>query len=211
MNITPQTLRLYAVSDRSWLKENESLADILPLLFENGVTLFQLREKHLAREAFMREARSAKEICRRFHIPLIINDAVDIAKEVGADGVHVGLSDLGVAKAREILGADAIIGASAHNVAEAIAAQEAGADYIGCGAVFGSTTKGDAKTLPHSELAAICKAVRIPAVAIGGITEENLLELSGSGIAGAAVISAIFAKGDIAAATRRLRALVEQL
>lgn len=211
MKIPPQTLRLYAVSDRSFLKEGESLTDILPLLFSNGVTLFQLREKHLAREAFVLEAQKAKEICRRFHVPLIINDAVDIAKEIGADGVHVGLSDMGVAKAREILGADAIIGASAHNVAEATSAEAAGADYIGCGAVFGSTTKSDAKTLAHSELSAVCKAVHIPVVAIGGITQENLPELNGSGIAGVAVISALFAQDDIAAAARSLSALAEQL
>ncbi len=211
MKIPPQTLRLYAVSDRSFLTAGKSLTDILPLLFSNGVTLFQLREKHLAREAFVLEAQKAKEICRRFHVPLIINDAVDIAKEIGADGVHVGLSDMGVAKAREILGADAIIGASAHNVAEATSAEAAGADYIGCGAVFGSTTKSDAKTLAHSELSAICKAVHIPVVAIGGITQENLPELNGSGIAGVAVISALFAQDDIAAAARSLSALAEQL
>lgn len=211
MKISPQTLRLYAVSDRSFLKGNESLADVLPLLFSNGVTLFQLREKHLAREDFVKEAMELKEICCRFHVPLIINDAVDIAKEIGADGVHVGLSDMGIKQARAILGPDAIIGASAHNVAEAIAAEEAGADYIGCGAVFGSTTKHDAKTLAHTELTAICKAVHIPAVAIGGITPENISELNGSGIAGAAVISALFAPPDPAAAARKLRALAEKL
>ncbi len=211
MNISPQTLRLYAVSDRSWLKENERLKDILPLLFENGVTLFQLREKHLAREAFLREALEAKEVCRRYGIPLIINDAVDIAKEIGADGVHVGLSDMSVQKAREFLGADAIIGASAHNVTEALAAQEAGADYIGCGAVFCTSTKTDVTTLALSELSAICSAVHIPAVAIGGITAENLPRLNGCGIAGAAVVSALFAQNDPAAAARQLRALADQL
>ena len=211
MKISPQTLRLYAVSDRSWLKENQSLADILPLLFENGVTLFQLREKHLAREAFVQEALAAKKVCRHYHIPLIINDAVDIAKEIGADGVHVGLSDMGVKKAREILGTHAIIGASAHNVAEAIAAQEAGADYIGCGAVFPTSTKTDVTALSHRELSAICRAVHIPAVAIGGITEENLTQLNGSGIAGVAVVSALFSKSDIVAAARQMRTLADRL
>ena len=152
MNISKNMLRLYAVSDRSWLKDNKDLRDILPLLFENGVTLFQLREKHLAREAFIKEALELKEICRRYHIPLIINDAVDIAKEIGADGVHVGLSDMDIKKAREILGSGAIIGASAHNTAEALAAQAAGADYIGCGAVFKTGTKTDVTALSHSEL-----------------------------------------------------------
>ena len=211
MNISKNMLRLYAVSDRSWLKDNKDLRDILPLLFENGVTLFQLREKHLVREAFIKEALELKEICRRYHIPLIINDAVDIAKEIGADGVHVGLSDMDIKKAREILGSGAIIGASAHNTAEALAAQAAGADYIGCGAVFKTGTKTDVTALSHSELASICKAVRIPAVAIGGITEENLPLLNGSGIAGAAVISALFAQDDIGAATKRLRQLADML
>lgn len=211
MNISPQTLRLYAVSDRSWLKEKECLSDILPLLFENGVTLFQLREKHLPKEAFVREALEVKEVCRHYGIPLIINDAVEIAKEIGADGVHVGLSDMEIQKAREILGAQAIIGASAHNVAEALAAQEAGADYIGCGAVFPTDTKTDVTALAHDELAAICRTVRIPAVAIGGITAKNLPQLNGSGIAGAAVISALFARDDLAAAARQMRALADRL
>ncbi|MDE7326184.1 MAG: thiamine phosphate synthase [Lachnospiraceae bacterium] len=211
MGILPNTLRLYAVSDRSWLKDGEHLRDILPLLFENGVTLFQLREKSLAREAFVEEALESKEICRRYHIPLIINDAVDIAKEIGADGVHVGLSDMDIKKAREILGSYAIIGASAHNTAEALAAEKAGADYIGCGAVFSTATKTDVTPLLHSELTAICRAVHIPVVAIGGITEKNLPKLNGSGIAGAAVISALFAQENIGAATRHLRALADML
>ena len=211
MDISPQLLRLYAVSDRGWLKENEHLKDLLPKLFENGVTLFQLREKHLNREDFLREALEAKEVCRRYRIPLIINDAVDIAKEIGADGVHVGLSDMEITKARTMLGADAIIGASAHNVAEALAAQEAGADYIGCGAVYTTETKTDVTALAHRELSAICHAVRIPAVAIGGITPENLPRLNGSGIAGVAVIRALFAQSDIAAAARQLRTLADRL
>ncbi len=211
MNFSPQTLRLYAVSDRGWLKENQTLKEILPLLFENGVTLFQLREKHLAREAFLQEAWEIKEICHRYNIPLIINDAVDIAREVGADGVHIGLSDMNIKKARNLLGEEAIIGASAHNIAEALAAEEAGADYIGCGAVFSTSTKADTTSLPLCELTAICRAVHIPAVAIGGITAENLLQLSGSGVAGAAVISALFAKKDIAAAARQMRRLADQL
>lgn len=211
MNIAPDTLRLYAVSDRSWLKENETLKDILPLLFENGVTLFQLREKHLTKEAFLQEAQELQKICENYRIPLIINDAVDIAKEIGAAGVHVGLSDMGIEKAREILGPDAIVGGSAHNVAEALAAQAAGADYIGCGAIFGSTTKTDVTALTREELCAICRAVTIPVVAIGGITAENLPQLSGSGIAGAAVISALFAQPDIAAAARHMRQLADML
>lgn len=211
MNISAEKLRLYAISDRTWLEAGTSLTDLLPLLFENGVTCFQLREKHLTKEDFLKEAIAVQKICRFYKVPLIINDAVDIAREIGADGVHVGLSDMGIRKAREILGANAIIGGSAHNTAEALAAQAAGADYIGCGAIFGSTTKTDVTTLSLGELQKICTAVTIPAVAIGGITAENIPKLRGCGIAGAAVISAIFAQSNIATATKHLRELVDTL
>lgn len=209
--ITPAALRLYAVSDRSWLKKGETLSDLLPVLFENGVTCFQLREKELPDKQFLQEAFEIGEICRRFHIPFIINDNVEIARLTGADGVHVGLSDMGIERARKILGPDAIIGASAHNAAEALAAQAAGADYLGCGAVFGSATKTDAATLPFSELQAICSHVDIPVVAIGGIQSENISKLAGSGIVGAAVVSGLFAQPDITAAAKKLRNLSEQL
>lgn len=209
--ITPAALRLYAVSDSCWLKGGETLAGLLPILFENGVTCFQLREKHLPEELFLQEALEIREICRRYHVPFIINDNVAVAKLAGADGVHVGVSDMGIERAREILGTDAVIGASAHSVAEAMAAQAAGADYLGCGAVFGSATKTDATTLPLSELQAICHAVRIPVVAIGGIHPGNLSLLSGSGIAGPAVISALSARPDIAAAVKGLRGLSDKL
>lgn len=202
MKIESEALRLYAVSDRSWLKEGESLAGVLEEMLEAGVTCVQLREKELDDSAFLTEARELAGLCRRYGVPLIINDRPDIAKEAGADGVHVGLSDMGIEKARAYLGDGFIIGGSAHNVQEALAAQAAGADYIGCGAVFGSSTKKDATNLALKELKAICGAVSIPAVAIGGISLDNVQSLKGSGIAGVAVISGLFAAEDKQEAVR---------
>ena len=152
-------LALYAVSDRSWLKPGETLASVTETLLSAGVTCVQLREKNQSDEEILRQARELLPVCRRHGVPLIINDRPDLAGQIGADGVHVGLSDMGIEKARAILGPEAVIGGSAHNVAEALAAQQAGADYIGCGAVFGSETKTNVTKLAHSELKAICEAV----------------------------------------------------
>lgn len=162
-------------------------------LVRSGVTCVQLREKHASDEEIISEGKKLNEICRKHHVPLIVNDRPDLAKKIGAAGVHVGLSDMGIEKARELLGEDFIIGGSAHNVKEALQAQKAGADYIGCGAVFGSQTKSDVTTLAKEELCAICEAVEIPVVAIGGITAENIKELTGTGIDGVAVVSGLFA------------------
>ena len=211
MKTSPEIFRLYAVSDRSWLKAGETLVGVTELLLQNGVTCLQLREKYLSDKDFYEEAREMKVLCERYQIPLIINDRVDIAKAIGADGVHVGLSDMGIRKARGYLGDDFIIGGSAHNVAEALAAEAAGADYIGCGAVFGSSTKSDASILPLDELRKICVSVKIPVVAIGGITTGNLPFLAGSGIAGPAVVSALYGVLDSAQAARQLRELWEKL
>ncbi|MBU5480399.1 thiamine phosphate synthase [Blautia sp. MSJ-19] len=208
MNITPEQLKLYAVTDRSWLNPGETLAGVTEELLRSGVSCVQLREKNISDEEILQEAKLLKQLCERYHVPLIINDRPDLALKVGASGVHVGLSDMGIQKARQLLGKDFIIGGSAHNVAEALAAQEAGADYIGCGAVFGSTTKTNVTQLPLETLKAICQAVTIPVVAIGGITSDNLPLLSGSGVAGAAVISGLFKPTDKAAAVRRF---LEQL
>lgn len=196
MKMQPEQIKLYAVTDRAWLKTGECLCDVVEELLKAGVTLVQLREKCMEDEAFIREARELKEVCDRYQIPLIINDRPDIAKIVGASGVHVGLSDMGIEKARAMLGDGFIIGGSAHNVEEALAAQQAGADYIGCGAVFGSSTKTDVSLLPIEELQKICQAVSIPVTAIGGINLENIHRLHGSGIDGVAVISALFAAED---------------
>lgn len=203
MRVAAETMRLYAVTDRSWLRAGESLAEPVEELLRAGVTCVQLREKTAADELFLKEARSLREVCGRYGVPLIINDRPDIAKEVGADGVHVGLSDMGIEKAREFLGDGFIIGGSAHNVTEALAAQAAGADYIGCGAVFGSKTKPDVTRLPIRELTAICRAVKIPVVAIGGVNLGNLPSLKGSGIAGVAVIRSLFGAEDKTAAAHQ--------
>ena len=203
MQITPKQLKLYAVTDRSWLKEGETLYSVTEELLKGGVSCIQLREKNAADEQILHEAEQLKELCFRYHVPLIINDRPDLALKTGASGVHVGLSDMGIQKARQILGHDFIIGASAHNVEEALAAEAAGADYLGCGAVFGSTTKTNVTQLPVETLKAICKAVKIPVVAIGGVNSDTLPLLAGSGIAGAAVVSGLFKPTDKAAAVRR--------
>lgn len=210
MKVKRETLRLYAVTDRSWLKEGESLAGVVEELLKAGVTCVQLREKRLGDRELLEEAFALKEICARFRVPLIINDRPDIAKKVQADGVHVGLSDMGIAQAREILGSGYIIGSSAHSVEEALAAQEEGADYLGCGAVFGSRTKTDTTGLSLEELSRICAAVQIPAVAIGGISRENLPLLRKTGVCGAAVVSALFGAEDKAAAARELLRLWDE-
>lgn len=202
MNITRKQLKLYAVTDRSWLGPGETLAEVVEELLQAGVTCVQLREKDAPYSVFIEEARELKQLCSRYHVPLIINDRPDIAREAGADGVHLGLSDMKPEKTRELLGENFIIGGSAHNVAEALAAQAAGVDYIGCGAIFGSHTKEDAIKLQKEELKAICRAVHIPTVAIGGIQLENVSRLSDTGIDGVAVISALFAAGDKTAAVK---------
>lgn len=202
MKTDKKIMKLYAVTDRGWLKPGEELSGPVEELLKAGVTCVQLREKNAADDLFVREAVTLKALCSRYDVPLIINDRPDIALKAGADGVHVGLSDLSIEKARQMLGEDSIIGGSAHNVAEALAAQAAGADYIGCGAVFGSTTKQDVTTLSLEELKAICGAVDIPVVAIGGIHTGNFHLLSGTGISGIAVISALFGAENKAEAVR---------
>lgn len=211
MKIDRKTMTLYAVTDRSWLRPGEKLAGPVEELLRSGVTCVQLREKEADDGFFLEEALILKELCARYGVPLIINDRPDIALKAGADGVHVGLSDMGIEKAREILGEGFIIGGSAHNVREALAAQMAGADYIGCGAVFGSHTKTDVTTLPAEELKAICSSVEIPVVAIGGISRDNILKLAGTGIDGVALISALFAAEDKARAAESFLDLLRQI
>ena len=210
MNITAKQLRLYAVTDRHWLN-GQRLEDVVEELLAAGVTCLQLREKHQDPAEFARMARALKPICARYGVPLILNDAVELAKEVDADGVHVGQDDMSVARARAILGPGKIIGASAHNVAEAKKAFADGADYLGCGAMFPTHTKTDTNVISRQVLADVCASVPIPVVAIGGIHRENLLQLAGCGEAGIAVISAIFAQPDIEAACRELREMVRKL
>lgn len=210
MNCSREMMRLYAVTDRSWLN-GQTLYEQVEQALKGGVTLVQLREKGLGAEQFLQEARQIQQLCRRFGVPLIINDSIEVALAVDADGVHLGQDDANAAQARQLLGKEKIIGVSAHNVQEALQAVQDGADYLGSGAVFGSGTKTNVSTLPMQTLREICSAVPIPVVAIGGITEQNLQQLSGSGIAGAAVVSAIFAQENIEEAAIRLRGLLSQM
>lgn len=206
-----KALMLYAVTDRSWLKEGESLIDICRLVLQNGATLLQLREKKLNKAAFTEEAREMKSLCAQFRVPLIVNDSVEIALEVNADGVHVGQSDIRGRDIRALIGKDKILGITARSVDEAVAAQKAGADYLGVGAVFGTSTKEDAKPMTLTRLHEICHAVTIPVVAIGGINANNISKLKGSGVAGAAVVSGIFAAEAPGTATAELLKLSQAM
>lgn len=210
MNCTPEMLRLYAVTDRAWVGA-QTLPQQVEAALKGGATCVQLREKHLDDAAIRAEALKISALCKQYRVPFILNDNVALAAECGADGVHLGQEDMDPAQARQILGPDAIIGVSAHSVAEAKAAVAAGADYLGCGAMFATTTKTDTTTLPKETLRAICEAVPVPVVAIGGIHKENLLSLADCGEAGVALVSAIFAAKDIEAECRELRQLVSKL
>ena len=202
-------LRLYLITDRSWLG-GRSLEDQVEAALEAGATCLQLREKHLEEGALLAQAVRIKEIAHRHGVPLIINDNLRVALESGADGLHVGQGDLQAQKARALLGPEKILGVSARTVEQALAAQAAGADYLGVGAVFPTSTKPEAAEVPWETLGEICRAVEIPVVAIGGITAQRLPQLAGSGIAGAAVISAVFAQPDIPAAVRGLLDALER-
>lgn len=210
MNCTPEMLRLYAVTDRAWVGA-QTLPQQVEAALKGGATCVQLREKHLDDAAIRAEALEISALCKQYRVPFILNDNVALAAECGADGVHLGQEDMDPAQARRILGPGAIIGVSAHSVAEAKAAVAAGADYLGCGAMFATTTKMDTTTLPKETLRAICEAVPVPVVAIGGIHKENLLSLADCGEAGVALVSAIFAAKDIEAECRELRQLVSKL
>ena len=210
MRIQRENLLLYAVTDQAWVGRQTLLEQIEDAL-RGGATCVQLREKSLEKEAFTAEARAVLALCRRYGAPLIINDRVDVALESGADGVHVGIEDAPVAEIRQRTGPDFIIGATAKTVEQARAAEAAGADYLGVGAVFPSPTKQNAIRITAEELRAICASVSIPAVAIGGITRENMGELRGCGMAGIAVVSALFSAADIRAAARELRAAAADL
>lgn len=197
-------LRLYAVTDRSWLRLGETLAQKVEAALKGGVTMVQLREKQLGRKERLSLAAELLSLCRRYQVPFILNDDVEAALACGADGVHVGQEDMSYEEARRRLGTEKIIGVSAHNVQEALTAQKAGADYLGCGAVFGSTTKEGVRTLMPEGLKEICSAVHIPVVAIGGIQEQNISLLQGCGASGVAVVSALFAQPEPERAARRL-------
>mgnify|MGYP000012195504 FL=1 len=210
INCSKKELILYAVTDRHWLGE-ETLYDQVKKALDGGATFVQLREKKLDREDFLAEALEIQKLCREYGVPFVINDEVSIAKDIDADGVHVGQSDMEAMDVRKVLGPDKILGVSAQTVEQAIIAEKHGADYLGVGAVFATGSKDDADDVSHETLKAICEAVSIPVIAIGGITKDNVSELAGSGICGVAVISAIFGQNDIKKATEDLKASVEKM
>ena len=210
MEFERRSLRLYAVTDRSWLR-GSTLYEQVEKALRGGATYIQLREKSLDTESFIEEAGQIKILCEKYHVPFVINDNVEVALAVGADGVHVGQGDMAASDARKKLGAGKIIGVTARTVQQAAEAERQGADYLGTGAVFATSTKGDAKEISHGTLKEICRSVSIPVVAIGGITAGNVMELKGTGIEGVAVVSAVFASEDIESAARELRGLAEQL
>lgn len=205
-----RAMLLYAVTDRSWLKEGQSLTSVCEEVLAGGATFLQIREKDLAPEAFEAEAAELKALCALHRVPYVVNDSVEIALAIDADGVHVGQSDIMGRDIRAMIGEDKILGISAGTVEEAVAAQRAGADYIGVGAVFGTSTKKNARNMTVEKLKEIRSAVSIPVVAIGGINAGNLRELRGSGVDGIAVVSAIFAAENPGKATVQLLALAKE-
>ena len=210
MKCDKKGLLLYAVTDRSWLN-GETLYSQVEKALQGGATFIQLREKNLDQDHFMEEALELKKLCAAYHVPFVINDNVEIAAKMDADGVHVGQSDMEAGDVRAKLGPDKIIGVSAQTVEQAILAEQRGADYLGVGAVFPTSSKDDVDVLPYETLKAICEAVSIPVVAIGGISQENVAKLAGSGICGVAVISAIYAAKNIQAAAADLKSATSEM
>ena len=202
---------LYAVTDQSWLKEGQTLLSVCEDVLSNGATFLQIREKDLDAGSFEAEAARLKALCARYKVPYVVNDSVEIAMAIDADGVHVGQSDIKGRDIRGMIGEDKILGISAGTIEEAIAAEKAGADYIGVGAVFATGTKKNARNLSIETLKEISRAVSIPVVAIGGINSKNLMELRGSGVDGVAVVSAIFAAENPGEATAQLLELAREM
>lgn len=210
MQFYKNSLLLYAVTDRAWTGR-QTLAEQVEDALQGGVTCIQLREKQLNEDDFIREAIEIRAICHRYGVPLIINDNIRVARESGADGIHVGQEDCSANEVRKLFGRDFIIGTTAKTVEQAQRAQEDGADYLGVGAVFPSPTKTNALRITNEQLKTICASVSIPAVAIGGISLENMTEIAGCGMSGIAVISAVFAAEDITAASAELKRKVRTI
>ncbi len=202
-------LLLYAVTNRRWT-DRQTLPEQIEAALQGGATMVQLREKDLPEDDFLAEAVRVRDLCRRYGVPLIINDSVTVALNSGADGVHVGMEDMPPEEIRRLVPAGFIIGVTAKTVEQARAAQTAGADYLGVGAVFPSSTKKNALGITTRELREICESVAIPAVAIGGVGPENVLRLKGCGMAGIAVVSAVFGAPDIRAAAEELKKLARE-
>lgn len=205
------SMLVYAITDRRWLPEGRTLPEVCGEVLDHGATCLQLREKDLDPASLEQEAGVLQQLCARRGVPFIVNDSVEIALSSGADGVHVGQGDIRGRDIRALLGPERILGMSARTVAQARAAEEAGADYLGAGAVFATGTKRDASPLSPDTLRAICRSVSIPVVAIGGITSDNLHALAGTGVAGIAVVSALFAAPDPGRAAEELHARVQAI
>jgi len=210
MKSDKENLLLYAVTDRHWTGR-ETLRQQVEAALRGGVTFVQLREKNMEHDAFRKEALEIRDLCRAYRVPFVLDDDVSLAMEIDADGIHVGQSDMEAGDVRALIGPDRILGVSACTVEEAVAAEQRGADYLGVGAVFPTGSKDDARPVTRETLRKICEAVTIPVIAIGGITEQNVMELAGSGICGVAVISAIFGQPEIESATKRLKAAVSEM
>lgn len=211
MRLDKKDLLLYAVTDRHWLGDGERLYDQVEKALKGGVTFVQLREKDLDEASFMEEAKEIQKLCREYGVPFVINDNVKLAVEIDADGVHVGQSDMEAGDVRAMIGPDKILGVSTQTVEQALAAQDRGADYLGVGAVFATSSKDDAAEVDHEVVKEICHAVDIPAIAIGGITVDNTPVLAGKGLAGIAVISAIFGAPDIEGAAAALKQVTKEM
>ena len=204
MKFNKDMLLLYAVTDRAWVGRQTLLEQIEDAL-KGGATIVQLREKKLDMDSFVEESIQVRELCHKYHVPLIINDNVEVALKSGADGVHVGIEDAPVAEIRKQVPAGFIIGATCKTVEQAKAAEAAGADYMGVGAVFPSPTKTNAIRISNEQLRELISSASIPAVAIGGISYDNVLEIKGSKVSGVAVVSAIFGAADIEKTTVLLK------
>lgn len=210
MKCDKRHVQLYAVTDRTWVGK-QTLYEQVEAALKGGVTCVQLREKELDEAAFLQEAKGICALCRRYNVPFIINDNVEIAIACGADGIHVGQEDMAAGEVRRRVGDGMILGVSVHTVEEARQAVQDGADYLGLGAVFPTSTKTDVEQMSSETLQTICNAVDVPIVAIGGINRDNLLKLAGNGVDGVALVSAIFSAEDIEGACRELRALSERM
>lgn len=210
MKCDKKNMLLYAVTDRAWTGK-QSLYKQVEEALKGGITCLQLREKNLSDEEFLKEAIQIKALCNKYKVPFFINDNVEVAIKCGADGIHVGQDDMAAGRVRELVGDKMMIGVSAHSVKEAVEAVKNGADCLGVGAIFSTSTKKDASVLDLSVVSDICKAVSVPVVAIGGIKKDNISKLKGTGVDGVALVSAIFAADDIKAECEELRKLSEDM
>jgi len=201
-------MKLYVVTDRSWL-DGKLFTEEVEKTLQGGATLIQLREKKLSYDEFLNEGKEIKKITNKYNVPLIINDNVEIAMNIDASGVHIGQNDMDAAEVKKLIGKDKILGVTAKTVEQAIKAEKDGASYIGVGAAFSTSTKLDTRVITFETIKNICKSVTIPVVAIGGIDENNIMNLKGLGIHGVALVSSIFSKEDVLLATKQMLELTE--